>query len=95
MREFFAKQLKDYGTYEAANCKNCGAIISEFQPGNVAHIISKGALPAARTDPANMVVVCLQCHQQMDFVQRYAMNTDFVSYITEREAAIKRAYSML
>lgn len=43
-------------------CEVCRVAIAEAKAGNFSHILPKGTYPERRLDPANIALLCLDCH---------------------------------
>jgi hypothetical protein len=57
-----------------AYCAECGCNLGgEFNPYNVAHIISKGSNPAFRCDMRNFILLCADHHNEFDGGKRTEM----------------------
>jgi len=50
----------------AHNCQECGVYLPEFSPYYMAHILSKGAAPEHRLNPSNIIILCVEHHNQLD-----------------------------
>ncbi|MEL7124527.1 MAG: hypothetical protein AAFO07_34155 [Bacteroidota bacterium] len=46
-------------------CSECGKSLT-FDRTYCAHILSKGAFPQFRTNPDNIIILCLECHTNFD-----------------------------
>ena len=58
--------LTDDAGREYNVCECSGERLYDFQPYHLAHVISKGQLPAARCDIDNFVIVSMETHNAMD-----------------------------
>lgn len=66
MKSFYSKSKKV--------CEECGTHITEFNPVNISHILSKGAYPKFRLEPKNVNLLCLDHHRQWEFGDRKIMS---------------------
>ena len=70
--EVFWNTKKDY--QGSCYCEECGVSLgNQFNPYNVAHIISKGSNPAFRCDMRNFILLCADHHNQFDCAARTEM----------------------
>jgi 5-methylcytosine-specific restriction endonuclease McrA len=72
-QQFFTDQKKaDMDFYwdcwnhrENDKCQSCGDMIYTPQTFNFHHLLEKSKYPLLRYDPANIAIVCWQCHNQI------------------------------
>lgn len=93
MRKKWEKSLIDDPRRPYCVCENCSVRIYLMQPGNIAHIVSKGALNAARCDLENLAILCLNCHFVLDNDSNEKLEPLFQQKINETKTKIKAKYS--
>lgn len=79
MRLIWENRKTDMGNFEFCKCECTGVMITKFNPMNFAHVVSKGALVAAKLDPQNIVVVLDWVHTQMDAQYEGKTREDFAT----------------
>ena len=69
-----SKDINDNCHCEECKMKGVGSSVgSDFNPYNVAHIISKGSNPAFRCDLRNYIILCAEHHNEFDGGRRTEM----------------------
>lgn len=86
-----------HNNFNVCICEATGLTIAKPSNWNVAHIVSKGSLCAARHDRDNLVIVCRFVHRIMDDigVTEDTAFTDLLPFIPLEYAAIESAMEKL
>lgn len=87
-------EMRDGGVY----CMECGKDLGgEMQPGNMAHVLSKGSYPSFRCDLRNLVAMCYEHHQMMDGQVDGKVRSDMGCYeeLMDISNKLKREYYTL
>ena len=74
-------------------CTVCDAKLPIYTVKFFAHVLGKGAEPAARLDEDNIFIMCFPCHYRYDMETHRASDDPRYDFVFDRKQEIKTKYN--